>query len=46
MNIKDVAKLMTTYAEIYPDCEVTFANNKVSVNAVQYDAKSNSINLR
>jgi len=46
MNIKDVAKLMTTYAEIYPDCEVTFANNKVSVNVVQYDAKSNSINLR
>lgn len=46
MNIKDVAKLMATYAEIYPDCEVTFANNKVPVNAVQYDAKSNSINLR
>lgn len=46
MNIKDVAKLMATYAEIYPDCEVTFANNKVPVNVVQYDAKSNSINLR
>ena len=45
MNIKDVAKLMATYAEIYPDCEVTFANNKVPVNVVQYDTKSNSINL-
>ena len=46
MNIKNVAKLMTTYAEIYPDIEVTFANNKVPVNIVQYDAKSNTINLR
>ena len=46
MNIKDVVKLMTIYAEIYPDCEVTFANNKVPVNVVQYDVKSNSINLR
>ena len=46
MNIKDVAKLMNTFAEVYPDCEVTFANNKVPVNVVQYDAKSNSINLR
>lgn len=25
MNIKDVAKLMNTFAEVYPDCEVTFA---------------------
>lgn len=46
MNIKDVAKLMQTYAEIYPECEVTFANNKVSVNIIQYDSKSNSINVR
>lgn len=46
MNIKDAAKLMSTYAEVYPDCELTFANNKVSVSVIQYDAKSNSINLR
>jgi hypothetical protein len=46
MKITDAAKLMATFAEIYPDCEVTFANNKVPVNTVQYDAKSNSINLR
>jgi len=46
MNIKDVAKLMTTLGEVYPDCEVTFANNKVPVTVVHYDAKSNSINLR
>lgn len=46
MNIKDVVKLMTTFGEIYPNCEVTFANNKVPVNVIQYDAKSNSINLR
>ena len=46
MNIKDVAKLMTTYAEIYPDCEVTFANNKVPVSVIQYESLRNSINLR
>ena len=46
MKIKDVAKLMVTYADIYPDLDVTFANNKVPVNVVQYDAKSNTINLR
>jgi len=46
MNIKDTAKLLSTYAEIYPNCEVTFANNKVPVNIVQYDSKSNTINLR
>ena len=46
MNIKDVAKLMNTFAEVYPDCEVTFANNKVQVNVIQYDNKSNSINIR
>ena len=44
--IKEVAKLMNTLAEVYPDCEVTFANNKVPVNTLSYDAKSNSINLR
>ena len=31
MNIKEVAKWMNTLAEIYPDCEVTFANNKVQI---------------
>ena len=46
MNIKDVAKLMATYAEIYPDCEVTFANNKVPVSVIQYESLRNSINLR
>lgn len=46
MNIKEVAKWMNTLAEIYQDCEVTFANNKVPVNTLSYDAKSNSINLR
>lgn len=46
MNIKEVAKLMNSLAEVYPDCEFTFANNKVPVNTLSYDAKSNSINLR
>jgi hypothetical protein len=46
MNIKDVAKLMNTLAEVYSDCEVTFTNNKVPVNVLNYDVKSNLINLR
>jgi len=46
MNIKDVAKLMNTFAEVYPDCEVTFANNKVKATVIQFDIKSNSINIR
>ena len=46
MNIKEVAKLMNSLAEVYPDCEVTFVNNKVPVNTLSYDTKSNSINLR
>ena len=46
MNIKEVAKLMNSLADAYPDCEFTFANNKVLVNTLSYDAKSNSINLR
>ena len=46
MKVKDAAKLLTTLSEIYPDLDITFANNKVPVNVVQYDAKSNSINIR
>lgn len=46
MNIKDVAKLMTTYAEIYPEAEVTFANNKVIATVINYDNKSKTINIR
>jgi hypothetical protein len=46
MNIKDVAKLMNSFAEVYPDCEVTFANNKVKATVIQFDIKSNSINIR
>ena len=46
MNIKDVAKIMNTYGEVYPNCEVTFANNKVKVTVIQFDIKSNSINIR
>jgi hypothetical protein len=46
MNIKDVAKLMNTFAEVYPDCEATFANNKVKATVIQFDIKSNSINIR
>ena len=46
MKAKDAAKLLNTFADIYPDVDITFANNKVPVNIVQYDAKSNSINIR
>ncbi len=34
MNSKEVATLMQTYSEIYPDANVTFANNKVPVTKV------------
>ena len=37
---------MTTLAEIYPECELTFANNKVSATKIVYDEKTNSINIR
>ena len=46
MNIRDAAKLMQTYAEVYPTADVTFANNKVPVTKIVYDEKTNSINLR
>ena len=46
MKIKDAAKLMTKFAEIYPDCELTFANNKVAASKIVYDEKTKSINIR
>lgn len=46
MKTIDAAKLLQTFAEVYPDSELTFANNKVPVNKIVYDEKTNSINLR
>lgn len=46
MEIKKAAKLIQTLAELYPDAKFTFANNKVDVNTVVYDAKTNSVNVR
>ena len=46
MNVKDCAALMQSYASIYPDADVTFANNKVPVTKIVYDSNTNSINLR
>lgn len=46
MNIKDAAKLMQSYADVYPDAKLTFANNKVPVTKIVYDVNTNSINLR
>lgn len=46
MKIKDAAKLMNTYAELYPEYNVTFANNKVPVNIIVFDEKSKTINIR
>lgn len=46
MNIKDAVKLLTALSEIYPDAKITFANNKVDVQTIVYDVKSNSVNIR
>ena len=46
MNIKDAAKLMQSYADVYPEADLTFANNKVPVTKIVFDEKTNSINLR
>lgn len=46
MKTKDCAILMQSYASVYPDADVTFANNKVPVTKIVYDEKTNSINLR
>jgi len=46
MNICDAAKLMQSYADVYPEANLTFANNKVPVSKIVYDANTNSINLR
>lgn len=46
MTIKDAAKLLQSYADVYPEANLTFANNKVPVTKIVYDENSNSINLR
>lgn len=46
MIITEVAKIMQSYASVYPDASVTFANNKVAVSKITYDSNTNSINLR
>lgn len=46
MSIKEFAQLMTTFALAYPDANVTFANNKVEVTKVVFDAQTKSINIR
>lgn len=46
IKVKDAVKLLSTLAEIYPDAKLTFANNKVDVSTIVYDAKTNSVNIR
>ena len=46
MKTIDAVKLLQSFAEVYPDSELTFANNKVPVSKIVYDEKTNSINLR
>lgn len=46
MNIKEFAQLMSTFALAYPDANVTFANNKIEVTKVVFDAQTKSINIR
>ena len=46
MKTKELAELLTTFAQAYPDSEVTFANNKVPIEKVVFDAQTKSINIR
>lgn len=46
MKTIDAAKLLQTFAEVYPNSELTFANNKVSVTKIVYDENTHTINIR
>lgn len=46
MKVTDLVTIMQSYSSVYPDAEVTFANNKVPVSKIVYDERTNSINLR
>ena len=46
MKAIEAATILNTYAKVYPDVELTFANNKVPVTKIVYDEKTGSINLR
>lgn len=46
MKTVDAAKLLQTFAELYPNSNLTFANNKVSVSKIVYDENTNTINIR
>lgn len=46
MKAKEFAELLTTFATAYPNSEVTFANNKVEVTKIVFDAQTKSINIR
>lgn len=46
MKTIDGVKLLQSFAEVYPNSELTFANNKVPVSKIVYDEKTNSVNLR
>ena len=46
MKAKDAAKLLITLSEIYPDLDITFANNKAPVTKIVYDSNSQSVNFR
>lgn len=46
MKTIDAAKILTILAETYPNSDLTFANNKVSVTKIVYDENTNTINVR
>ena len=46
MKTINAVTILQTFAKVYPDSELTFANNKVPVNLIVYDEKTNTVNVR
>ena len=46
MKVKEAVQILQTLQAIWPETEVTFANNKVPVTKIVYDSNSNTVNFR
>lgn len=46
MKVSEAVKILQALQAIWPDTEVTFANNKVPVTKIVYDTNSQSVNFR
>ena len=46
MKVTEAVKILQTLQALWPDTEITFANNKVPVTKIVYDSNSKSVNFR